>query len=105
MFHLVQDTTGFIEGNLIRARQLRDSWVSWWFNIVILFLVVGGFLYFLYASYGTTPPQEMKSIPFQANPWMNAVRNVPTTEYGQVPEIEIGSGLSGVTYRSSAATF
>lgn len=105
MFHLVQDTTDFVEANLIRARGLRDSWFSMWFNIVILLLVVGSFLYFLYASYGTAPSSETAHIPFQANPWMNAVRNVPTTEYGQFPETEIGGGLSGPIYRTSSAAF
>jgi hypothetical protein len=105
MFHLVQDTTEAIEANLIRARAYRDSWFSMWFNIVVLVLVVGSFLYFLYASYGTAPSKETTHIQFQANPWMNAVRNVPTTEYGQLPEIEVGGGLSGPLYRTSAAAF
>ena len=105
MFHLVQDTSEFVEANLIRARSLRDSWFSMWFNIVVLVLVVGSFFYFLYASYGTAPLKENTHIQFQANPWMNAVRNVPTTEYGQLPEIEVGGGLSGPIYRASAAAF
>jgi hypothetical protein len=105
MFHLVQDTSELIEGNLLRAKQIRDSWFSMWFNIVALLLVVGSFLYFLYASYGTAPDKSLNTIPFQPVTWMNAVRNVPTTEYGQLPETEIGGGLSGASYRTSAATF
>jgi hypothetical protein len=105
MFHLVQDTSDQIQATLLRAKQIRDSWFSMWFNVGALLLVVGGFVYFLWASYGTAPPAELRHIPFQANPWMNGVRNVPTTEYGQLPEIEIGGGLSGPPYRTSAATF
>lgn len=105
MFHLVQDTTTFVENNLIRSRQIRDSWFSMWFNVISLVVVVGGFGCFLYANYGTAPSKELNTIPFQANPWLNGVRNVPTTEYGQLPQIEVGGGLSGLTYRTSAATF
>ena len=76
-----------------------------WFNVIALVVVLGGFGCFLYARHGTIPSKELNTIPFQANPWMNGVRNVPTTEYGQLPQIEAGGGLSGPTYRTSAATF
>ena len=105
MIHLVQDTSELIEGNLLHAKHIRDSWFSMWFNICALLTVVGSFLYFLYASYGTAPDKTLNTIPFQPVTWMNAVRNVPTTEYGQLPKTEIGGGLSGSSYRTSAATF
>lgn len=106
MFRLVdQSLNSRIEDNLIRSRQLQDSWFSLGFNLVSLFVVVGGFLYFLYSSYNTAPV-ENKQIEYKPVPWLNAVRNVPgDQEYGQVPQTEIGGGIPGTTYRSSAATF
>jgi hypothetical protein len=106
MFRLVdQSLNSRIEDNLIRSRRLQDSWFSLGFNLVCLVVVVGGFLYFLYSSYNT-PQVENKQIEYKPVPWLNAVRNVPgDQEYGQVPQTEIGGGISGTTYRSSAATF
>ena len=105
MFHLVKDNVSGIENNLIWARSVRDSIVSWWFNAVLLVLVVGSFSYFLWASYGTAPPEELKKIPFEPNMWHNAVRNVPATDYGQTPQVEAGDGLSGYARRTSAFEF
>lgn len=106
MFHLVEDTIGSIENNLIYAGKIRDSWFSMWFNIIILVVVVGSFIYFLYSSYGKAPPPELKAIKYEPVPWMNAVRNVPSSyqDYGQLPQTEIGSSVQGVTYRTSAST-
>ena len=87
MFHLVKDNVSGIENNLIWARSVRDSIISWWFNVILLVLVVGSFGYFLWASYGTAVPEELQKIPFEPNMWHNAVRNVSITDYGQTPQI------------------
>jgi len=103
MFHLVKDTSSEIENNLINVRYLRDSIFSWWLNIVLLVVVVGSFGYFLYASYGTATPIELQKIPFEPNLWQNATRNVPSTEYGQIPQTETGSSVQGYSRRTGAA--
>jgi hypothetical protein len=105
MFHLVKDNVERIENNLLWVKSVRASIVSWWFNVVIFIVVVGSFGYFLYASYGTAPSEELQKIAFEPTLWNNAVRNVPLTNYGQTPETEIGHGVSGHTVRTSAATF
>jgi hypothetical protein len=105
MFHLVEDTASQIENNLIGVRTMRDSIFAWWFNIGLLILVVGFFGYFLYASYGTATPPELQKIKFEPRTWNNAVRNVPVTEYGQIPQIETGDGVSGYANRTGASTF
>lgn len=105
MFHLVEDTASQIENNLIGVRSMRDSIFSWWFNITLLLAVVGFFGYFLYASYGTATPPELQKIQFEPRTWNNAVRNVPITEYGQIPQIETGDGISGHARRTGASTF
>jgi hypothetical protein len=103
MFHLVEDTYSRVEGNLIKSGQIRDSWYSLIFNIVSLVVVVGGFGYFLFASYGTQ--KEKESIEFKPQTWLNAVRNVPGTDYGQLPQTEIRGGIQGIVNRTSASTF
>ena len=105
MFHLVEDTASQIENNLIGVRSTRDSVFSWWFNIALLIFVVGSFGYFLYASYGTATPPELQKIHFEPRTWNNAVRNVPITEYGQIPKIETGDGVSGYVSRTGASAF
>jgi|UniRef100_A0A6C0AJJ9 hypothetical protein len=105
MFHLVKDNVSGIENNLIWARSVRDSIISWWFNVILLVLVVGSFGYFLWASYGTAVPEELQKIPFEPNMWHNAVRNVPITDYGQTPQIEASDGLSRPARRNGAAAF
>jgi len=105
MFHLVKDTTAQIENNLIWVKNVRDSIFSWWFNVILLVVVIGSFSYFLYASYGTGTPSELQKIPFEPRTWNNAVRNVPLTQYGQTPQIETGDGIQGFTNRTSAQAF
>jgi hypothetical protein len=107
MFRLVDESlSSRIEDNLIRSRQIQDSWFSLGFNLISLVVVVGGFIYFLYSSYNTAPPVENKHIEYKPVPWLNAVRNVPgDQQYGQVPETEVGSSVQGIAYRSSASTF
>jgi len=105
MFHLVKDNVERIENNLLWVKSVRASIFSWWFNVIIFVVVVGSFGYFLYASYGTAPSEELKKIAFEPVTWNNAVRNVPITDYGQTPEVETGYGISGYTNRTSATTF
>jgi hypothetical protein len=106
MFRLVDESLNSrIEDNLIRSRQIQDSWFSMGFNLISLVVVVGGFIYFLYSSYNTAPV-ENKEIEYKPVPWLNAVRNVPgDQQYGQVPQTEAGSSVQGIAYRSSASTF
>ena len=105
MFHLVKDNVEKIENNLLLVKSIRDSIFSWWFNIVILTVVIGSFAYFLYASYGTVPPEELQKIPFEPRMWNNAVRNVPITNYGQTPQTETGDPIQGFAYRTSSSAF
>jgi hypothetical protein len=105
MFHLVKDNVEAIENNLLWVKSVRDSVFSWWFNVVLLVLVVGSFGYFLFSSYGTATPDELKKVPFEPNTWNNAVRNVPITDYGQTPQIETRDPVQGFAYRTSAPDF
>ena len=105
MFHLVQDNVSAIENNLLWVKSVRDSIFSWWFNVILLFVVISSFAYFLYSNYGTATPTELQKIPFEPRIWNNAVRNVPITEYGQTPQIETGDFIQGFTYRTSATAF
>ena len=105
MFHLVKDNVSRIENNLLWVKSLRDSIFSWWFNITLLVVVVGSFIFFLYSSYGTSPSTELKKINFEPRMWNNAVRNVPTTEYGQIPQTETTDGISGLSRRTGASAF
>ncbi len=105
MLHLVEDASSTIENNLIWVKSIRDNIVSWWFNLVILVIVVGSFVFFLYASYGTAVPDELKSIPFEPRTWNNAVRNVPITEYGQIPQVETGPGIQGFASGNRGTAF
>lgn len=105
MLHLVEGASSSIENNLIWVKSIRDNIISWWFNLVVLVLVVGSFGFFLYSSYGTAIPDELKSIPFEPRTWNNAVRNVPITEYGQIPKIETGPGIQGFTSGNRGTAF
>jgi hypothetical protein len=105
MFHLVEDNVSKIENNLIWVRNVRDSIFSWWFNIILLVVVVGSFAFFLYSSYGTGVPEELQKIPFEPRTWNNAVRNVPLTQYGQTPEIETRNDIQGFSSRTRASAF
>ena len=78
---------------------------AWWFNSIVLVVVVGSFGYFLYSSYGNAPTEENTKIPFEPRTWNNAVRNVPTTNYGQIPQTQTGLGLPGFTSRTGASEF
>lgn len=105
MFHLVKDTVSGIENNLLWVKAVRDSIFSWWLNVIVLVGVVGSFVFFMYMSYGTATPTELQKVAFEPRLWNNAVRNVPTTEYGQTPQIETGDSIQGFTHRTSAIAF
>jgi hypothetical protein len=104
MLHLVEGTKPRIENNLIWVKSVRDSLFAWWFNVSLLIIVLGSFGFFLYVSYGTAPSEELQKIPFEPRLWNNAVRNVPTSDYGQTPQIENGVGVQGHVSRTSAFT-
>jgi hypothetical protein len=104
MIHLVKDTVSRVENNLIWVKSVRDSMFAWWWNVIALIVVVGSFAFFLYSTYGTAVPDELKSIPFEPRIWNNAVRNVPLTEYGQLPQTETGDGIQGFGARGGANT-
>ena len=93
MLHLVQDSVTRIEDNLLWVKHLRDKFFAWWFNVILLIVVVGSFGFFLYSSYGTAIPEELVKIPFEPRTWNNAVRNVPTTNYNQIPNTETDYGM------------
>ena len=99
MFHLVEDTYSRVQGNLIKSGQIRDSWFSMGFNIVALVLVVVGGYFFLTAK-GDVPKENIE---FKPQTWLNAVRNVPSTDYGQTPQIETRGSIQGINYRGSAS--
>ena len=105
MFHLIEDNVSKIENNLIWVRNVRDALFAWWFNVILLVAVVGGFAFFLYSSYGTGVPEELKKIQFEPRTWNNAVRNVPLTQYGQTPQIEIRNDVQGFSSRTGASAF
>lgn len=106
MSHLIQDFLPQIENNLIWVRSVRDGIIAWWFNVILLVVVVGGFIVWLSYCYGEGLPKEHQTIPFVPRTWNNGVRNVPLEQYGgQTPQIETGIGLPGFAYRSSAVAF
>ena len=105
MSHLVEDVMQRVEDNLIWVKTVRDGIFAWWLNAVVLVVVVGSFIMFLYFSYGSAPPTELQQIPFEPLTWNNAVRNVPITQYGQLPQTETGVGVQGFAHRTSAVTF
>jgi len=97
MFHLVEDTYSRVQGNLIKSGQIRDSWFSFGFNILALIIVVVGGYFFLTAKGDVLK----ENIEFKPQTWLNAVRNVPSTDYGQTPQVETRGGLQGFDYRRS----
>ncbi len=105
MLHLVEGVSSKIEDNLLWVKSVRDTLFAWWFNAILLVCVVGSFAFFLYSNYGTGVPEELQKIPFQPRTWNNAVRNVPTTEYGQIPQTEVRVGVQGFSNRSGGTAF
>ena len=100
MNHLVTAfDMGRIENSLLERKNQLVQESSMFFNWVLLVLVLGGFLYFLYVQYETTAAaaqEEEKRIPFEPQVWYSATRNVRSEEYGrqlQPFEAETGYGL------------
>jgi hypothetical protein len=92
-----------IESILLARRSELIQTTSWFFNVILLVVVLGGFGWFLQVQYETNKdrPQE-KRIPFTPTVWYSATRNVRSEEYaGQLQpfEIETRYGLSGPTDR------
>jgi hypothetical protein len=87
-----------IESSLLRRRDELVQQTSWFFNLVLLAVVLGGFVMFLKVQYETTAQHEgeEKRIPFEPQTWYSATRNVRSEEYGrqlQPFEIETRYGL------------
>jgi hypothetical protein len=100
MNHLVTAfDMGRIESSLLERKNQLVQETSMVFNWVLLALVLGGFLYFLYVQYEATAAavqEEEKRIPFEPQVWYSATRNVRSEEYGrqlQPFEAETGYGL------------
>ncbi len=88
-----------IENSLLQRRDELVKQTSFAFNMVLLVMMLGGFLFFLKVQYETTSEhaEEEKRIPFEPQVWYSATRNVRSEEYGsqlQPFEIETRYGLS-----------
>ena len=88
-----------IENSLLQRRDELVQQTSFFFNIVLLVLVLGSFAFFLKVQYETTAEhvEEEKRIPFEPQVWYSATRNVRSDEYGsqlQPFEVETRYGLS-----------
>lgn len=105
MLHLVENTMNSIENNLLWVKHVRDSIFAWWFNVIIFIIVIGSFGYFLWAGYGTVESDELKAVKFEPRLWNNAVRNVPITDYGQLPQTETGFNIQGIASGRSGTAF
>lgn len=90
---------GRIESTLLARRSELVQSTSWFFSVIVLFAVLGGFGWFLKVQYemNAAKPQE-KRIPFTPTTWYSATRNLRSEEYaGQLQpfEIETRYGVSG----------
>ena len=88
-----------IENSLLHRRDELVKQTSFAFNLVLLAMFVGSFVFFLKVQYEATAEtmEEEKRIPFQPQTWYSATRNVRSDEYGsqlQPFEIETRYGLS-----------
>ena len=101
MNHLISDAdVSRIESQLLLRRDQLVQATAWSFNLVLLALVLGSFVMFLYVQYNshTQEVQETKRIPFTPVTWYSATRNVRSEEYGrqlQPFETETGYGVPG----------
>ena len=107
MDHLISDISERIQNNLYTIQTNTNSIMNFWINLGFLILVLGAFIYFLYSSYNPkwAEKSENKNIPFTPVVWGNAVKNVPTLDYGQIPATEVGNTVSGYADRTSSAAF
>jgi hypothetical protein len=95
-----------IESILLARRSELVQTTSWFFNLFLLVVVLGGFVWFLQVQYETNKdlPQE-KRIPFTPTVWYSATRNVRGEEYAsqlQPFETETRYGVSGSSGGSSS---
>ena len=98
MNHLIsREAMGQIENQLLLRREQLVQATSWTFNLILLSLILGSFVYFLYVQYNTQTQEqeEQKRIPFTPTTWYSATRNVRSEEYGRPTETETGYGLPG----------
>lgn len=99
MNHLISSLDmGRIENSLLQRRDELAQTTSWMFNVVLLVVVLGSFVWFLYVQYETNKEtvEQEKRIPFEPQVWYSATRNVRSEEYGsqlQPFEIETGYGI------------
>lgn len=108
MNHLISsEAMGQIEGQLLLRKEQLVQATSWTFNLVFLFLILGGFVYFLYVQYNSQQQeeQEQKRIPFTPTTWYSATRNVRNEEYGATFDAETGYGVSGYTSGGGTEAF
>lgn len=96
-----------IESQLLLRRDQLVQASAWTFNAVVLLVIVGTFVYFLYVQYTSHQEQEdtEKRIPFTPTTWYSATRNVRGEEYGRSlhpAEAEVGYGLPQPLDRGSA---
>ena len=98
---------GRIESVLLARRSELVQSTSFFFSMIMLVVVLGGFAWFLKVQYelNKDAPQE-KRIPFEPTVWYSATRNLRSEEYaGQLQpfEIEARYGVSGSADGGSAA--
>ena len=96
MNHLIRsEDLNRIENQLLLRRDQLVQATAWTFNLVLLVVVLGTFVFFLYTQYNSTAQQEQeqKRIPFTPVTWYSATRNVRNEEYGQTTSTEAGYGL------------
>lgn len=97
MNHLIDAMDmGRIESSLLSRRNDIAQASSFVFNASLLVLVVGGFVYFLYAQYQSNSQKQIeeKRIPFKPTTWYSATRNIRSEDYGGQPfETETGYGV------------
>jgi hypothetical protein len=108
MNHLIRsEDIHRIENQLLLRRDQLVQATSWTFNLVLLIVVLGTFVFFLYTQYNSTAQQEQeqKRIPFTPVTWYSATRNVRNEEYGQTSPIETGYGLPEPTQGRSTEAF
>ena len=81
IMHLVDDGTLMrVQNNLIQSKNIQNLHGSWWFNLLVLGILITVFVYFLMNQYASTKyvieAEATKiDIPFQPNTFNNAVRN------------------------------
>jgi len=81
IMRLVDDGTLLrVQNNLLQSKNIQNLHGSWWFNVLMFFLVAGIFVFFLSTQYTSTKyiieaEATRKDIPFKENSFNNAVRN------------------------------